>query len=309
MSTTVSYKGSTIATVENNTKTLKTAGKYLEGDVVLTDVSGAGSAHTATIIKSGIRDTNTPMYCFVKYGSTNYYTKGDTFTFNAGDTIKITIQTWSSGTRIVMENGVILDSATTGYYTYNYTLPDYDIEIMLEQQWMTERGVVNISKVNEAYQFIASNNYTVNTTSTSSTTVGTFQTGDTSIWTSDKMVYIKIRDNNGPRAGYFYGCDCFLYNFAPHYGSTATQTYTLCGNMYQTNSSGRVISPVAIDRTNSTSTSLGYGVYPTRIYSNGDIDINARFSSSSPPTGTINGNFSVDVYLLEWASGIPPFNG
>ena len=39
MSTTVTYKGSTLTTVSNNTKTLKTAGKYMEGDVVLTDVS------------------------------------------------------------------------------------------------------------------------------------------------------------------------------------------------------------------------------------------------------------------------------
>jgi hypothetical protein len=39
MSTTVTYKGDTLVTVSNNTKTLKTAGKYMEGDVVLTDVS------------------------------------------------------------------------------------------------------------------------------------------------------------------------------------------------------------------------------------------------------------------------------
>lgn len=39
MSTTVKYKGNTLTTVSNATKTLKTAGKYMEGDVVLTDVS------------------------------------------------------------------------------------------------------------------------------------------------------------------------------------------------------------------------------------------------------------------------------
>ena len=39
MSTTVTYKGSTLTTVDNQTRTLKTAGKYMEGDVVLTDVS------------------------------------------------------------------------------------------------------------------------------------------------------------------------------------------------------------------------------------------------------------------------------
>lgn len=40
MSTTVTYKGNVIATVDNNTKTLNTRGKYLEDNVTLTDVSG-----------------------------------------------------------------------------------------------------------------------------------------------------------------------------------------------------------------------------------------------------------------------------
>ena len=47
MSTIVTYKGNTLTTVSNNTKTLKTAGKYMEGDVVLTDVS-----QSAPIIQS-----------------------------------------------------------------------------------------------------------------------------------------------------------------------------------------------------------------------------------------------------------------
>lgn len=38
MSTTVTYKGSTLTTVDNQTRTLKTAGKYMEGDIILTDV-------------------------------------------------------------------------------------------------------------------------------------------------------------------------------------------------------------------------------------------------------------------------------
>ena len=39
MSTTVTYKGGTLAVVSNDTKTLKTAGTYMEDDVTLTDVS------------------------------------------------------------------------------------------------------------------------------------------------------------------------------------------------------------------------------------------------------------------------------
>lgn len=42
MSATITYKGATIATAENETKTLKTAGKYLEGDVIITDATQGG---------------------------------------------------------------------------------------------------------------------------------------------------------------------------------------------------------------------------------------------------------------------------
>jgi len=39
MSTTVNYKGSTITTVNNETKTLNTAGTWVEGDITLVDNS------------------------------------------------------------------------------------------------------------------------------------------------------------------------------------------------------------------------------------------------------------------------------
>lgn len=55
MSTTVSYKGATIATVSNQTKTLLTEGKYLEDDITLTDVSGGG----ATLITKNITANGT----------------------------------------------------------------------------------------------------------------------------------------------------------------------------------------------------------------------------------------------------------
>lgn len=43
MSATITYKGNTIATASNNTKVLKTAGKYMEDDVTITDVTQGGS--------------------------------------------------------------------------------------------------------------------------------------------------------------------------------------------------------------------------------------------------------------------------
>ena len=48
MSTTVTYKGNTLTTVINQTKILKTAGKYLEDDVTIEDESQGGSAVVVT---------------------------------------------------------------------------------------------------------------------------------------------------------------------------------------------------------------------------------------------------------------------
>ena len=52
MSTTVTYKGATLTTVDNDTVTLETAGKYCEDDFTLTDVSGGGGGSTAKLTVS-----------------------------------------------------------------------------------------------------------------------------------------------------------------------------------------------------------------------------------------------------------------
>lgn len=55
MSTTVTYKGQTIATVDNDTKTLTTAGTWVEGDISLTDTSTHPSG-SATYTQNGTYD-------------------------------------------------------------------------------------------------------------------------------------------------------------------------------------------------------------------------------------------------------------
>ena len=45
MSTTVTYKGSTLTTAENQTRTLKTAGKYMEDDITIVDVTESGTGN------------------------------------------------------------------------------------------------------------------------------------------------------------------------------------------------------------------------------------------------------------------------
>lgn len=44
MATTVNYKGSVLTTVDNQTRTLHTSGKYMEGDITLVDVTGGATA-------------------------------------------------------------------------------------------------------------------------------------------------------------------------------------------------------------------------------------------------------------------------
>jgi hypothetical protein len=75
MSTTVTYKGQTLTTVENQTKTLQTAGTWVEGDIILTDVTsgGGGSSEPSN-------DVN-----FIDYDGTIFksYTKADFLALNA----------------------------------------------------------------------------------------------------------------------------------------------------------------------------------------------------------------------------------
>lgn len=103
---------------------------------------------TATILTDGIRDTRASLYCEVYYGGTHYYTKDDTFTFSAGGTLEILIQTYNSGTREVFEDGesIAVSSSTATSWRYDYTLPDYDVDITLKKEWSATYGSVEIRK-------------------------------------------------------------------------------------------------------------------------------------------------------------------
>lgn len=120
MSTTVNYKGSTIATVKNATKTLTTSGKWLEGDIQLVDVTPG--KYTATVKSTGT------SHRYVQYNGTKYYTTGDTFTYNAGDTLYLNATDSMGGSGHIYVNGVTV-AAAQGSVNYTYTLPEGDIEI------------------------------------------------------------------------------------------------------------------------------------------------------------------------------------
>lgn len=61
MAATVTYKGNTLTTVNNTTRTLKTAGKYMEDDVTIQDVSSSGPVlQSKTVSPSTAQQTITP---------------------------------------------------------------------------------------------------------------------------------------------------------------------------------------------------------------------------------------------------------
>lgn len=104
--------------------------------------------HKATIIQDGVNDGMGSIYCYVYYNGTRYYTKDDTFDYSAGTTLEITIQTYYHGTRELFEDGVSIavSASTETAWKYNYTLPDYDVDIILKKVWDTAYGSVEIKK-------------------------------------------------------------------------------------------------------------------------------------------------------------------
>ena len=106
MSTTVSYKGQTLATVSNQTKTLLTEGKYLEDDLTLTDVSGGGS----TLITKNISENGT------------YNASSDSADGYSQVTVTVPASAVDSGTKSITANGNNQD--VVGYAAVDVAVPN-----------------------------------------------------------------------------------------------------------------------------------------------------------------------------------------
>jgi hypothetical protein len=140
------------------------------------------------------------------------------------------------------------------------------------------------------YTKLAEQDFTVNTSSTSETSVGTINAG-ASAWTSDKIVYVRIRDKAGKRLGYWFGVDQFYVNVNPanHVASSVTPATWTFGYY--------------IDGTfkfNNTKV----GIYTTTLNDAGNFTISAKYNGTY---GTINGEYHVEVYALDWPDGVSPF--
>lgn len=146
-----------------------------------------------------------------------------------------------------------------------------------------------------AWKLIGTTNLTVSTTSTTATACGTITLSG--IYTKSKIIYVRIRDTAGKRAGYFYGSDCFFQNYQDANGSTTTLTY-----------GARIIHRVGSDGNYAqypAATTGGYGVYAYSITSAGVLTFRRRYNSSY--SLTINGTYKCEIYTLTYPDNVSPF--
>lgn len=145
-----------------------------------------------------------------------------------------------------------------------------------------------------SYTKLAEQEFTVNTTSTTVSIIGTMSVSPASdLWTSANYIMITVRDKAGKRAGYFVGADAIFSN-----ASAANGTGTSMSN------------PARIGYTYSSSNvfaiSAGnYGVYAYDINSSGNVRIASRYNSTS--SMTLNGTYVVTVWALAYAPSTNPF--
>lgn len=214
-------------------------------------------------------------------GGGGYFTVTDT-TDTAGGTIRTIMPT--EGTPVV-QSGKSITITENGTTTIT---PDVGMTAM-------SNLILTANVAGRGYTLIGGAEYTVNTTSTSATNIGTISCGSLAV-TAAKIIYVKVRDKVGPRTGYFFGSDSFIWLRAiPSGESTFTQT-AFPKVAHYVDSSG----DYRVDTTAS-----GRGVYAYSLDSDGDVVIRSLYNST---IGTINGTFSVEVYLLDYAPNGNPYN-
>lgn len=134
---------------------------------------------------------------------------------------------------------------------------------------------------------------TTASTSTSNSNVGTISCGSEA-FTKDKIIYVRVRDTAGPRAGYFLGSDSFFINI--NKANNSTTALSLAGRLihrYSTSSQYAV-------------TSGTYGIYGYSITNAGVVNIYRRYNSTY--SLTIDGTYHVEVYSLDYPDGVSPFD-
>lgn len=181
----------------------------------------------------------------------------------------------------VSDTTALADKVLTGYNFYNS-----DGELTA--------GTLTLS--GSSYTLLKSVEVTANTNVTTATSLTTITVGSDAV-NKSKIIYVKIRDKAGKRAGYFYGSDCMFFNYQKANNSSSNLTY-----------GARAIHRYSSSNTWSTytgGTTTGYGVYAYSITSAGVINIYTRYNSSY--SLTINGTYTVEIYALDFPNNDGPY--
>ncbi len=148
-----------------------------------------------------------------------------------------------------------------------------------------------------SWTLLATQEYTVSTTSTSNELVGNITLTLDDYADPQTVLWVHIRDKAGKRAGYVYGSDAMFFHYQLAVDNTNSLSTRPSGVFY-VNASGNY---------GCGSGSTGYGVFANRLYytsSNHYVEIYSRYTSSY---GTIDGTFKVEVYKLTMPSGMVLF--
>lgn len=151
-----------------------------------------------------------------------------------------------------------------------------------------------------SYTLLHSEVVTVSTTSTSNANVKTIQL-DRSKYTQDQMIYVRVRDTAGPRAGYFYGTDAFFIDAESINGSTLVSTISAHRCITVTSSSVYSVS----NQAGATNYGVfGYSLTPyINTYNGGKIVIRRRYNSSA--SGTIDSDYRIDIFAIDSPDNLP----
>lgn len=150
------------------------------------------------------------------------------------------------------------------------------------------------SLVPSSYTLLSTQDVTISTTSTSATWKAAAYL-NSSYFSDAQIIYVKIRDNAGPRNGYFIGSDCYFFNYQAASGSTSAVDQAI-KMIHRKTSAGAFMSYGA-------GTTIGYGVFASYFANTGQIDIYSRYNSTY--SLTINGSYNIQVFALSYA----PYSG
>lgn len=171
-------------------------------------------------------------------------------------------------------------------------------ELVSGSQTITENGTVDVTNLasvvvnvsgsgGSSYQSLYSGELTYQYTSTYQTTATTIELGSTA-YTKDKILYVRIRDKAGPRAGYFYGADTYYDNYYKANGATTNMTVG-CTQVLRFTTASQYASSAY-------TAANAYGLYAYSLSGSGKLTIRARYSSSY--SLTVDGTYTIDVYLI-----------